>query len=427
MKGLVFTYLLTYGGAAASLFNPFIGLLVYVCFAIIKPEAMWHWSVPAGNYSRIVALALLAGWAARGFGSWQLGRAWGITAAFVGLLIWTAVSATQAGQAELAWKLVEQLAKFVLPFLVGITTIDSVRKLKQLAWVIMLSQGYVAFEINLSYLGGFNQVAEYGFCGMDNNSVAIAMNSCIGLAFFLGLYAERWWQKLIALGAALLMAHAILLTFSRGGMLGLLTTGVVSFLLLPKRPIYFAILAGASVAVFQLAGPEVRARFSSSFQEKEKLDSSAAGRIDLWADCWDCAVRNPLLGVGPNNWGEVAPRYGWPLGKEGHSTWLQAAAELGLPGMLMLATFYGLCLVRMAPNLRGSAGSTELWLCHLTRMVIASLIGFAVSAQFVSLICLEIPYYVTLIGAGVLKLSSLPGEQPPTADPVPRDEQPTAP
>jgi hypothetical protein len=39
-------------------------------------------------------------------------------------------------------------------------------------------------------------------------------------------------------------------------------------------------------------------------------------------------------------------------------------------------------------------------------MVIASLVGFAVPAQFVSLEFLETPYYVALVGAGVLKLSS---------------------
>ena len=41
MKGLIFTYAMTYGGALASLFDPFVGLLIYVCFAIVKPESMW--------------------------------------------------------------------------------------------------------------------------------------------------------------------------------------------------------------------------------------------------------------------------------------------------------------------------------------------------------------------------------------------------
>ena len=38
--------------------------------------------------------------------------------------------------------------------------------------------------------------------------------------------------------------------------------------------------------------------------------------------------------------------------------------------------------------------------------MIASLCGFAVSAQFVSLEFLEPPYYIALVGAGVLKLCS---------------------
>ena len=62
MKGLIFTFLMTLGGSFAALWNPYIGFLVYVCFAILKPESLWDYSVPAGgNYSRIVAIALLLG------------------------------------------------------------------------------------------------------------------------------------------------------------------------------------------------------------------------------------------------------------------------------------------------------------------------------------------------------------------------------
>ena len=39
-------------------------------------------------------------------------------------------------------------------------------------------------------------------------------------------------------------------------------------------------------------------------------------------------------------------------------------------------------------------------------MVIASLVGFMCSAQFVSLERLEVPYYVALLGASALKLYS---------------------
>src|SRR5437660_3813928 len=110
MKGLLFTYALTYGGALAALFNPFHGLLVYICFAIIKPDKMWFWSVPEGNYSRIVGIALLCGWLAHGCGGWRLGRARLVVTALLGYWAWSIVSALQAPDQELAWKFVESLS-----------------------------------------------------------------------------------------------------------------------------------------------------------------------------------------------------------------------------------------------------------------------------------------------------------------------------
>src|SRR5262249_43129281 len=60
-KGLVFTYALMAVGVVGSLFRPFIGLLVYICFAIVRPEFMWPWSLPSqGHFSRTVGVAMLA-------------------------------------------------------------------------------------------------------------------------------------------------------------------------------------------------------------------------------------------------------------------------------------------------------------------------------------------------------------------------------
>ncbi len=45
------------------------------------------------------------------------------------------------------------------------------------------------------------------------------------------------------------------------------------------------------------------------------------------------------------------------------------------------------------------------WLRDGARMVMTSVLGFAVAAQFISLWALEMPYYTVLIGATVLKLA----------------------
>jgi probable O-glycosylation ligase (exosortase A-associated) len=412
VKGLIFTYALTYGGAAVSLFNPYVGLLIYICFAIIRPESLWFWSVPPGNYSRIIAIALLIGWAINGFGRWELGRGKTVVAFLIAFLAWGTLSALlAANQAEsLGWA--EQLAKTVLPFVVAMTVIDSLAKLKLLAWVVTLSHGYVAYDLNRAYYGGFNRIQEIGFGGMDNNCVAITMVCCTGLALFLGLTAPRWWQKVIALVATLLMAHCVMFSFSRGGMLGLIITAVISFYLLPKKPLHYLAFALLVAAGLRLAGPSVIERFSSTFADEKERDGSAQSRLDMWQTCWQIMLSHPAFGIGPRHFALRSHEYGYAPGKEAHTLWLQVGAETGFPGLFFLASFYGVCVLRLWPLTRASYPVADPWLRDSARMVIASLTGFAVSAQFVSLVGLEAPYYVALLGAGALKLASLPATAP---------------
>src|SRR5262245_465622 len=108
--GLVFTYVLTFVGAVGSLAYPLLGLLVYICFAIIKPELLWHWAFfGPGNFSRIVAVAMLAGWAIQGFGRWDFGRGKAIVISIVGFLVWAVWGALVASNQELAWAWIDNL------------------------------------------------------------------------------------------------------------------------------------------------------------------------------------------------------------------------------------------------------------------------------------------------------------------------------
>ncbi len=410
MKSLIITYMLTYGGAIVSPFKPFWGLLVYVCFAIIKPECLWFYSVPLGNYSRIVAIGLLVGWALNGFGTWRLGKGKGPTVAFAAFVLLAVPLLAVSRDTGLAWKFIEDHLKILLPFLVGITCIESVRQLRQLAWVLVLSQGYVALEFNLSYYQGYNRLHEANFAGSDNNGVAIMMNACIGVAFFLGLHAERWWQKALAFLAALLMVHCVMFSFSRGGLLGLIVTTGVAFLLIPKQPKHYLALVVAVLIGLRLAGHEVLERFGTTFASSEERDGSAGIRLKHWKACIDSMFTTPW-GVGPNQWRFTSPAYGLPS-MEAHSYWLQVGAEMGFLGLLVIATFYALCLLRLWPLARERQETADPWLVYTARMVISSLAGFIISSQFVSVTGVEVPFYVALLGVGVLKLWTVPAHPP---------------
>jgi O-antigen ligase len=406
MKSLIFTYALTFGGPVVSLVRPFYGFLIYVCFGIIKPDSIWFWSVPQGNYSRIVALGFLGGWALNGFGNWHLGRGGRIIWAMIAYWLVLLFGAITAPDQALGWEPVEPMGKIFLPIIAGATLIDSVAKLRQLAWVIVLSMGFLAYEFNLTYYSTVFIARDFVQGGLDNNGIAITMVTGIGVAFYLGLHARRFWLQMVAFIAACFMTHVVLFSNSRGGMLSLLVTMGCCFILTPKRPKdYLFLLVGVAI-VIRLAGAGVQERFMTSFAEKGEVEGADQGgrRLENWNACASSLVKHPL-GIGPGHWPITAPEYGLPM-MAAHSTWLQMAAELGWPGVICLWGIYGTCIVRLWPLTRERMPVSDPFIRALARMVVAGLIGFLTSAQFVTADAVELPYYLALIGAGTLRVVS---------------------
>jgi len=338
----------------------------------------------------------------------------------LGYWLWIMVSAFFAANQTVAWEYVELHSKILLPVFVGLTLVESVGQMKQLAWVLVGSLGFLGWEANLDHLQGGNRIRMEGFGNMDNNCFCIAMAAGAGLSFFLGLHERAWWKRVLCLALAAMMVHATMFGNSRGGMLGIVITGIVTLFLIPKRPFELSLVAAATLVGLRLAGPQVWERFSTIFAGSESRDFSAESRLQLWADCWDVMQKHPLTGIGPDHWPLIANEYGWPTGKECHSLWFNAGAELGFPGLILLVLFYGSVLwlswrLDLSPEPDSIEEVGQSWFTGCRQMVTAALAGFAVSASFVSLDALEAPYYVALLGAGTLKVLS------PTAVPVDGD------
>lgn len=404
--GLLFTYLMTYGGSAISLVRPFYGLLIYICFAIIKPPALWHWSVPAGNHSRIIAIGFLLGWALNGFGDRQIGKAKPILYCLLGYWLWVTLSTINSPAPELGTGFIENLAKIAVPFIAGLTLINSVQRLRALIAVIVVSCGFLAYEANLAYLNGLD-FANGRFLFLDNNSFSILMVTGFGAALVYGFVDTIWWRRWACFGMAAAMAHVPMLSMSRGGMVGALAAAGTACLLVPKTPRTIRLILAAVVVGVVLAGPSVIDEFSTTMAAEEERDASAQSRVDLWRDCTDAMVRNPIFGIGQERWGIVAVDYGWNPGKEAHSLWFQTGAELGIPGLGFLLTFYLLTCWKLYRLSRDKTVSVELR--NAAMACVAAIGGFGISASFVTVEGFELPFYVVLFGAATLKIAA---EQP---------------
>jgi len=401
MKGLILSYLLAYGGGVVALFFPLVGLCIYTAFSIARPQMLYGWAGDMSGLSRVIGLAVLIGWAFKTFGSWQLKQirtpVFALCCYFACLLM----SAVSASHQAVAWDSVVEQFKYFLPFLAGVTLVRSRREVSALAWTIVLAQGLVGFEMNLSYLRGFNQARELGLLG-DNNTFAVSLVTVIGPALFLSLLAGRLWQKALAFACSALILHTVLLTFSRGGILSLIVAGAAIVLVMPKRPGYLVAMVLVAALAVRLTGPQVLARFQTSFAQADERDFSAQSRLDLWKDCFHVMMSNPLTGVGPRHWPLVAERYGWPAGKAAHTFWLEVGAEIGLPGMLSLIVFFVsslFCAWRLARR------RDDPWLASMGGFAFTGLVGFMFGAQFVTSEGNEVPFFIALVGLTALELA----------------------
>jgi putative inorganic carbon (HCO3(-)) transporter len=423
MIGLILSLLIGYGGALAALLVPLVGLFAYTCFSIVRPQQMFAWAGDVGPISQVVGSALIVGWIFKGGGNWELGRARTFAWLIVMYFSCIVASAIFASNAEVAWTEVIERAKIVVPFLIGLSLLTDRRWLYAYAWLLVLASGYVGFEMNFAYyVDGYNRAVDFSLLG-DNNSFAISMVAAVGPALFLGLTTKAWWKRLVAFGCAALIMHTVIMTFSRGGLLALIITGVVVVVVMPKKPGYILPVILAAALGFRLAGVEVVKRFSTTFAAEEERDYSAQSRIDLWVDCLEIIRDHPFVGIGPRHFPLVAMDFGWTGPKSAHSLWLQTGAEIGVPGLIFLMAFYG---TAMFAGLRVARSTTDPELAPLGMYVFSGLAGFAVAAQFVSLDGLEFPFYLTLVIAAAVRQVATAEAERAAALPL-RDKLPSPP
>ena len=229
----------------------------------------------------------------------------------------------------------------------------------------------------------------------DPNELAAFLLPALALAAFSLPAARRPGERLLLVGAILVSGVGILLTGSRGGLLGLGVMLIAAILLAgPVRPQALCLALAAAVLAlgyYSLAAPaEARERVTSF------TSSGGTGRVDLWSVAAEASRDNPLTGVGAGNFRIVEPVYAAETialpnvelivdkPKAVHNTPLELLVELGPIGAALFAAVVLAAFAAAAAAVRAFARAGLLEAELHARGLLVGLAGMLVALLFVS-------------------------------------------
>jgi probable O-glycosylation ligase (exosortase A-associated) len=423
------------GTAGVYVVSPFWGVAVYYLFAVLRPQYMWKWSLPEDvSWSYFVAVATIgaaaAGWLGIRLGSDDKGaqgrpgpRMAGAHLTVLLFGAWIGLTYVTAQNREVAYLWFVEYLKIFVMFAVATTLTRTVAHVWALLVLTALALAYIAYEINYLYLvNNYLGIYHNGYGGLDNNGAGLMLAMGVPMCWFVYEGVRKWWRwGFVALIPVLL--HAVLMTYSRGAMVSLLA--MCPLLLFRSRQRVRLSLAGVVLGVVvipALAGPEIRARFSTL--NNTEADQSANSRRESWKAAVKIACDHPIFGAGIRNANLLSRQYGADMeGRTIHSNYLQIAADNGFVGLGLFLASLGAVWLSTRRARRSVAGrdDPDALRIHATACgVECSLAVFCIGSLFLSLEVFELPYLLLFIGAHLPVVSGA-AAAPAAAAPAPEE------
>lgn len=408
MKQLLFMIPATIIGTFGCFYtHPYLGVLIYYLFAVLRPQFIWQWSLPEFAWSFYVAVATMLATLA-----WKCGllsfdgdnkeiRFNAGHYCMMAFSAWIVITYFTAYSKEAAYPYLIEYLKIFTMFVVAEYVVSSLRHLWLICITLTLTICYISYEINDIYFSkGYLYVYKLGYGGLDNNGAALMLAMGIPLCLYVWDGVRHWirWAFLLFIP---IIIHAVLTSYSRGAMLSLVITIPIYIIRSRRRVQLLIILMCIGATIPFLAGKEIRERFFT-IQESE-MDESANARRKSWSIAWQMVNERPVFGFGIRNSNLFTFAYGADMeGRTIHSQWLQIAADSGFPALILyLSTI--ICVFYCCRRVRKSIAERDDWDARKALIIAngceASLLIFCVGGSFLSLENFELPYILFLLGA----------------------------
>ena len=403
--------------AALTLRQPYWGLLVILAFEYIRPQQLIPALQPL-HLPRFLTLWVCLAWVlpmiARSRAHLIRDRQ---NAVMVAILAVASLSVLGAYAPGIAVGATIDLAKKIVAFFLIVNLAARHQKARGLVWAILLLNSWLAINQVVSHdstgLGADFVRLGAGTDSFLGNTIdyAVALAVVIPFAMFLVFAERRPVLKLTAAILAVVFTAAMVGTGSRAGALGLLVLAVVFWIKSSRKGLGLALAVALIAGWWFLSPRQYQARVVGASQYHE--DASAMARIEAWRVAGQMFLDRPLLGVGIGNFarvrGRLYSRTSYYTALVAHNIVLQAAAELGLAGLVVYGLL-GLFILGDSRRIRELADRMDAdrgrWYRNVAHALDASFIGYLVTSMFAT--TLYYPHLYIIAGLAVaLKHSAL--------------------
>lgn len=398
-----------FGGLAFALRRPDIGALMWAWVSTMNPHTLTFGFARTMPWAMLIAAVTILAFLTTPSRRHGLPRSMGLLL-MVLLVVWMSVTSVFSinPSADVLERWIFVMKIFLMLFLT-LFVLRGRDDIERLIWVVTLSLAFYGIKggIWTMLTGGGGRVwGPPGGMIAGNNELAIALVTVMPWMYYLFAVSTKRWVKW-ALGIGMVfMAFGVLGTQSRGALLSLLAMALLLGLK-GKNPWRSSIALAALVSIAIIFMPDSWTARMDTIQGYQ-ADTSAMSRLWTWQTMWNLAVDRPLVGGGFRSDSAIVFSLYSPVeGREAfaqdvyvaHSVYFQALGEHGFPGLFLYLAL-GLWTWFAAARLsRQTVGHAELgsWVPLLMRMCQAGLIGFAVGGGFLSLMNLDVPYYIPAV------------------------------
>lgn len=279
-----------------------------------------------------------------------------------------------------------QTMLMLLPFLFSLAA--CLCNIKRLRVFIFFSILLAAYQGQYAiFHGGHGTGSQF----WDENDLSLYLNIWIPFCYFFFLSENKMHTKILLIVGLIICLAGVVVSFSRGGFVGLISMLFVVWLVSPRKILNLSIVTIILIIGLQFVSDEYKSEMGTV---TDTQDNTANERIESWRAGWRMFLDNPL-GVGGNNFQFQFPKYQGDsfhrsmYGRVAHSLWFTLIPELGIFGIILYFSllFFNIKTILNMRKMAFVLPEVEKKFIHsLSYSLLACFAGYFASGTFLSVL-----------------------------------------